>query len=108
MQKHLRMSKALSNRGGESDAVRKCAQEHPELQVEAFLWPRGGKKAKLHAGGALQNAKQGGAAVPTRPTPRSRLMASVAFEATIHTEPPKKFADSPDILAASSQISSDI
>lgn len=43
-----------------------------------------------------------------KPTPRSRLMATVAFEATIHTEPPQKFADSPDILAELLQISSDI
>lgn len=35
-------------------------------------------------------------------------MAGVVFEATIHTEPPKKFADSPEILAALLQISSDI
>lgn len=101
MQKHLRMSKTLSNRGGESDAVRKCAQDHPELQMEAFLRPGGGKKAKLHAGGALRMLNKAAPRSPATPTPRSRLRASVAFEATIHTQPPKKCADSPDILAAS-------
>lgn len=45
-----------------------------------------------------------------RAVQRSRLrgLVSVAFEATIHTEPPQKFADSPDIFAAFLQISSDI
>lgn len=73
MQKHLRMSKTLSNSGGESDAVRKRARGHPGLQMEAVLWPPGGKKALQNANKAIQPAR-----------PRSRLTAGVAFEAPIH------------------------